>query len=246
LSKSFMFNALEENDMNIVIGAMKEIVVGPMERVIKQGEDGDCLMLIESGTFHCMVAPPDGEESCTRVCGENDIFGELSVLYGELREASFEAQTKAICWRLDRDTFNAIVKQASMKKRQRYEAFLSKVPLLADMSDHERSQIADAIVSETFEVGEVIIRQGDVGNKFYIIEEGEAEVLLNDTKIEIMSGKWGYSAGEYFGELALIRDQPRKVTVKTTTAVKALSVDGNSFKRLLNVEELVNRSKDYA
>ena len=51
-------------------------------------------------------------------------FGELSLLYNAPRAASIKAKTAALCWGLDRSTFNNIVKDAAVKKRQKYEDFL--------------------------------------------------------------------------------------------------------------------------
>jgi len=73
---------------------------------------------------------------------------------------------------LDRTTFNLIVKDAAMRKREKYESFLKTVKLLETMDVYERSQIADAIKEQTFQPGEAIIRQGEPGNCFYIVVDG--------------------------------------------------------------------------
>lgn len=57
-------------------------------------------------------------------------------------------------WRLDRDTFNHIVKDAAARKREKYETFLSGVKILHSMDPYERSQIADALKSEVFHNGD--------------------------------------------------------------------------------------------
>ena len=84
------------------------------------------------------------------------------------------------------------------------------------------------------------VSQGEEGKKFYIIEDGEAVANKNGT--QVMS----YSPGDYFGELALIRNQPRAATVTAKTPCKLLSVDSGSFKRLLNVNDLLERANKYA
>lgn len=61
-----------------------------------------------------------------------------------------------------------------MKKRKRYETFLSKVELLDTMEPYERSKIADVIKTRDYKKGEYIIREGEKGNTFYFIEKGEA------------------------------------------------------------------------
>jgi len=124
------------------------------------------------------------------------------------------------------------------KKRSRYEIFLEKVPILGSIDAYERSQIADALKVETFAEGEKIVNQGDVGNKFYILEQGEATATKGDETL------LSYSPGDYFGELALLRNQPRAATVTAKGEVKVLTLDSRSFKRLLNVNDLLERTKD--
>lgn len=239
LKKSFLFSSLEDQDLTILIGAMKEVLLEPKERCINQGDDGDFLFVIEDGKLNCVIRQTDGSEKVVKECGKNDVFGELALLYNCPRAASVESQEKCTLWQLDRDTFNHIVKEAAQKKRQRYDSFLSKVPLLGSMDTYERSQLADALRTVTFEVGDTIVTQGDAGDSFYIIEEGEAIADKNGS--EVMS----YGVGDYFGELALIRNQPRAATVKAKSLVKALSIDSGSFKRLLNVADLLERSSKY-
>lgn len=224
--------------MTIVIGAMKEVIAEPRQRVIVQGAEGDFLFVIEAGRADCIIKI-DGTDKVVKTCEPGDVFGELALLYNCPRAATVEAQEKCTLWQLDRDTFNSIVKEAAQKKRQRYDTFLAKVPLLTSMDAYERSQLADALKPEMFTDGAAICTQGEVGNKFYIIEEGEA-VASKGGQI-VMS----YSSGDYFGELALIRNQPRAATVSAKGATKVLSLESRSFKRLLNVQDLLDRSTKY-
>jgi cAMP-dependent protein kinase regulator len=235
LTASFMFANLEANDLNIVIGAMKEVSVGVDENVINQGDSGDFLFVIESGKFDCIK-----DDKVVKTCQSGDVFGELALLYNCPRAATVKSKEKGVLWQLDRETFNAIVKEAAQKKRQRYDTFLAKVPLLSSMDAYERSQLADALRSESFDNGQTIVSQGEVGNKFYIIEEGEAVAKKNG--VEVMS----YAVGDYFGELALIRNQPRAATVTCKGNAKMLSIDKGSFHRLLKVDDLLERSAKYS
>jgi len=60
--------------------------------------------------------------------------------------------------------------QESMKRRALYETFLAKVPCLEKLLPYERYKIADALEPCTFEDGQLIINQGDEGDRFYLIE----------------------------------------------------------------------------
>src|SRR5271169_3824188 len=75
-----------------------------------------------------------------------------------------------------------------------YETFLSTVPLLSGLNTWEKAKIADALETEVFESGEVVISQGDVGEYFYLVESGEAEVIIQGRGVVRQ-----YKRGDYFG-----------------------------------------------
>lgn len=238
LSKSFLFAALEDNDMTVCIGAMSEVNAAAAEKVINIGDQGDFLFVIESGKLDCVIKV-DGADKVVKTCEAGDVFGELALLYNCPRAATVQAREACVLWKLDRDTFNNIVKEAAQKKRQRYDTFLAKVPLLSNMDAYERSQIADALKIESVVDGHVIFKEGDVGDKFYMIEEGAAAATKGGNQV------MAYSTGDYFGELALLRNQPRAATISAKGATKLLSIDSRSFKRLLNVADLMERATKY-
>jgi cAMP-dependent protein kinase regulator len=240
LSRSFMFSALDGAEFNIIIGAMSEVNVGPGEKIINRGDDGDSLYVIEAGSFDCSIKDPETEaEKVVKTCKGGDVFGELALLYNCPRAATVTSTEASVVWSLDRETFNHIVKEGAQNKRNRYDAFLAKVPLLGSMDSYERSQLADALRVENVEDGATIVTQGEVGEKFYIVEEGTL-VALKDG-IPVMD----YAVGDYFGELALINHQTRAATVMAKCPAKLLSIDSTTFKRLLNVNDLVERAAKY-
>ena len=135
-------------------------------------------------------------------------------------------------------TFNHIVKDASAKKRQQYEKFLSTVSVLSNMDHYERSKLADAIKEVSFSANEVIITKGETGDSFYILVEGEAYATLDSNEVVK-----NYTSGDYFGELALIKGEPRAANVIAKTNIKVISLDRKSFKRLLGpLTEILKRN----
>lgn len=88
-----------------------------------------------------------------------EAFGELSLLYNAPRAATIIAKVDSVCFALDRECFNNIVKDSAMKKRESYEAFLGKVELLDQMDPYEKSKIADALKPLKFKEGEYIVRE---------------------------------------------------------------------------------------
>jgi cAMP-dependent protein kinase regulator len=76
------------------------------------------------------------------------------------------------------------------------------------MDIYERSKFADAVKEQKVVAGEKIITKGEEGETFYILLEGEAQATLDDNKVVM-----NYGPGDYFGELALLRGEPRAANV---------------------------------
>jgi len=122
LKTSFLFSTLESKDIDTIIGAMQEKVCEKCSRLINQGDDGDCLYVVEQGQVNCYKKPSkDAEEVLVKECKAGDAFGELALLYNCPRAASVDAFEKCLLWSLDRETFNHIVRDAASKRRERYE-----------------------------------------------------------------------------------------------------------------------------
>lgn len=89
LEESFMFSALSEKDKNIVLDAMKEENFKKGDRVIKEGDDGDVLFVVESGLYNCTkVFPGNTEPTNLRNYEPGEAFGELALLYNAPRAAT--------------------------------------------------------------------------------------------------------------------------------------------------------------
>merc|ERR1719359_264723 len=157
--------------MEIILMAMKETPCVAGTKLITEGENGDYLFVIEKGNLEC-IKNIGGEDKVVKVVNEGDVFGELALLYNCPRAANVVAKNQCVCWQLDRDTFNNIVSDSAMKRRERYDKFLQSVTILSSVDAYERSQIADSLVSETFSAGQYVVKQDDPGNKFYIVETG--------------------------------------------------------------------------
>lgn len=96
------------------------------------------------------------------------------MLYNAPRAATITANEDCLLWKLDRDTFNHIVKDASSKRREKYESFLAIVPIFETMEPYERSKLADAFTETHVNAGEFIIREGEEGSELFLLQEGIA------------------------------------------------------------------------
>ena len=244
--QSFIFNSLEDQDFTQVIDAFEEKRFNAGDYVIKEGDQGDVVYLVDTGELDCEKTFKKGDKPTflkTYYPGES--FGELALLYNAPRAATIKAKTDCILWALDRGTFNNIVKEAAVKKREKYENSLKNVPILSTIDHYELGQICDAVNSAKAKKGDYIIKQGEKGDKFYILDEGEAYAAKVFNPGEEEQNVKDYKKGDYFGELALLRDEPRAASVIAKTDCKLITLDRLAFKRLLGpLEKLLQRNSE--
>ena len=240
--KSFMFNSLDEKDLTVVIDAMEEKTFNRNDSVIEQGEDGDELFVVGEGKLHWYKSEK-GETNLIRTYTVGDYFGELALLYNAPRAATIKAcKNNVVLYSLDRLTFNHIVKDAAIKRREKYEDILRKVKVLDSIDKVERDKLIDSIAEVKFKANDYIIKQGEHGNKFYFIMEGKAraeKVIKNQPPIKVKD----YDIGDYFGEVSLLKDQPRAASVIAVTDVSTLFMDRKMFDRILGpLKDILKRN----
>lgn len=87
--------------------------------------------MLDKGKLDCFKKfSPNADDTYLKTYVPGEAFGELSLLYNAPRAASIKATEDSVCFGLDRDCFNSIVKESSIKKRQKYEGFLNRVEIL--------------------------------------------------------------------------------------------------------------------
>jgi hypothetical protein len=97
------------------------------------------------------------------------------------------------------------------------------VPLLGLLPEPTLEALARATVRVEAAPGDVVIREGDPGDLFYVIESGEVEVTKDGRRVATLG------PGDFVGEIALLRDVPRTATVTATTATVFQALDRATF-----------------
>ena len=100
---------------------------------------------------------------------------------------------------------------------------LTGVPIFAPLPGGSLEHIASRLVPLRLEPGAVVVREGDEGDRFYILAEGELEVTQEGAHLRDVQ------PGDYFGEIALLRDVPRTATVTAKTDAVLYALDRDEF-----------------
>lgn len=238
LSNNIMFSHLERDQLSKIFSAMFEVKYNASETIFRQGDEGDKFYVVEKGecdVFTLQAGEP--QHVAAHIAGS--AFGELALIYGSPRSSTVKARTDIILWAIDRVAFRSIVMETTMRARIIYESFLEKVPILAHLTKGERATVADSLTTEQYWDGDIIVKQDDPGDKFYIIVEGSVEISRFNEPI----GKLEVS--QYFGEIALLTNRSRSATITAMGNTKCVCLDRGSFNRLLGpIEDILRRNME--
>ncbi len=222
--------------------------------IIRQGDDPDQFFILTKGEVEIIRQYPDGSEVLVAKVSEGGFFGEIGLLKHAKRVATVRAKTDVEVMTMGAASFQRWL-DSSVISRQELDAIvdermetveslqpLETSPDTADETFEEESarvkgfpqMPAQSVAGmKNFEPGEIIIREGDAADKFFIIAKGTVEVYYHqdgdkDTVIARLSD------GNYFGEIGLLEGGKRTATVRAATAVTLLVFDRETFGRWIS------------
>jgi voltage-gated potassium channel len=107
---------------------------------------------------------------------------------------------------------------------------LRGIPLFAELDDRALRRVAELVNEFEAPAGWLLVEVGQPGSGMFVLEEGTVEVQTPDGR------EWDLGPGDFFGELALLTDQPRKARVQAKTPVRCLAISRMDFSKLLQEE----------
>ncbi len=108
------------------------------------------------------------------------------------------------------------------------EIELREVPLFSEMDEQEVAGIRSIMDELRFKPGQVIIREGEIGDLFYVITEGHADVLIRDANgSDVILHEAG--PGDFFGELSMLTNEPRSALVRAVDPLTTLVLERDEF-----------------
>jgi serine/threonine protein kinase/CRP-like cAMP-binding protein len=234
LEDCYLFAGAEQRETVADFCIKEEPIPGCV--IVKQGDEGNKFYIIQSGTFSFyvndkLVGTTDSERKTTKY------FGELALLYNSPRlatvvcESNQKGQQKPILWSIDSSTFKSVLASQAEQLREQKRKALETVPLLnGKLTTEQMNRIIEAVELLHFFKGEEILKKGAKGDTCFFIQKGIVECTrIGPTEL----GRSELGPGMYFGERALLREEPRTADVTALTDVVVMALDRGSFEDIL-------------
>lgn len=227
-----LFEELSDEELQTLVDSTECIDLSKGEKVVEQHAQGRYLYFVQIGTIdmYCETA----QHSKGKVT-PGQVFGEMALLYGQDYPMSFIADDKSRLWRLEQHTFRACLARHTRTRDADILSCLRKVDLFQSLSEKSLQKFAASLTRVHFSQGDPIVRKGESGEIFYVIESGKVKV--HDIGIgDSQSSEQVLKEGDSFGERALLTGEPRAASISALTDVVTLAMDRKTFE--INLGEL--------
>jgi len=244
LSKVSVLSGLSDEQLYRLVPLLETITYGRGSYVIREGELGDAFYIVESGMFAVERNGRllDDEKSRMR---EGDSFGGASLLDRTvtMRTADVRCLEDGDVLRMTKADFVANLGHLEDIRNMWHLVALRRTKLFSHLPESKLLEIAAASGKAQFRKGDLIIKHGERGDKFYIIEKGTCEVIGTSGKVLNRM-----DAGTPFGEAALLSESKRTASVQVVSEqCSVLSLQRSEFHTLLGnlKSELKNVASGY-
>lgn len=247
-------STLTQDQLVEVSRSIQPQIFQPGSSIIRQGETGDKFYILLNGQADVYLNMPGGGELLVNHLKPGQYFGEMALLGGGVRAATVKAFSDGpvSVVALDEKAFSSLVND-SRSLREELMGLVEKRNMfnqLLTLSSLEEKTLA-SILRETkpviYEAGREIIRQGEVGGSFYLLLDGQVDILIKDERGgEVLVNQ--LSEGSYFGEMALMGDKRRVATVRVSKghSAKVLALSAQEFEQLTASSEQFKTDVDNA
>ncbi len=170
--------------------------------------------------------------------GPGDLFGEMTCMNFYPRSATVIAETDVLAYEMLRNVLDIMMKNKTFKaqvdetyRRRALENHLRGVPMFADLSPDFIEHLKEKVELQRFAPGQVIARQGDVADSFYLVRIGFVKISENYPGGELVLAY--LSRGDYFGEIGLLGGGVRTANCTALDHVEVVKIPGDDFRQMV-------------
>ncbi|MWV47177.1 cyclic nucleotide-binding domain-containing protein [Paenibacillus sp. HJL G12] len=213
------------------------------DSLIVEGSYGNSCYFIMSGQVQVVSRNLVGQSVTLDVLGEGELIGEVALFLEEKRTSGVQAIGEVKALRLEQNAFSRLAAASPMfheslsfsARIRTMHAMLSKATIWAAIPNAELRGLAEVTVRRKVYKGDVIVAEGVMADRFYMIAEGRFEVRTGRKKKAI------YEAGDYFGEMDLLTGEAQTGTVTALENGELMVMGRDEFHFVLQQYEPVRR-----
>ena len=208
------------------------------DMVMRQGDAGDSLFLVASGELRVFVNTPAGPKDVAHLF-ENTLFGEMALITGQPRTASVAVVGEADVIEVSKSALMQVTAGVSsvrealdrFSRERLIKNLLQTSPLFVPFTKSQQGELLRRFEGHEMQAGVDIVREGERGQGLFLILAGEVDVISHATSANPVNLA-RLRAGDMFGEMSLVTDQPTSATVRAATATTVLYLAREYVERL--------------
>lgn len=227
-----LFAELKEEDLTELCKHIKLRRFMKNSPIVRQGDAGDNFYTIVSGKAKIVVTGNNGAEKILGTLSTGDSFGETALIEKGPRTASIITLTQTAVFEISREGFEKFLASNTENREKitgkiRLGKMLLASSVFSFMSQKQIAYLIKNLKPEKIKAGTVVFKQGDEGNKFYLIQEGNIHLERFDNSLKTLDIV--LKPGNFFGEMALVKNIPRTATAEAVSDSLLFTLDKESF-----------------
>ena len=238
LEQATPFTLLTRDEQERLAAQMTECFLSAGETLFERGDAGDAFYVVASGRARVVGRDPAGREISLSVMKRGDHFGEIALIENVPRTATVRAAEDLVLLRLSREDFLDFVREyphvrVALERFLRdfsTRDFLRQFTAMAAVPAELLRQVLEQLDERTVEAGGVVVHEGEVPDRFYIVRDGMLEVSARENGNEHIIRAIG--PGEFFGEIAFSHNSLRTATVVARTKTSLYTLSREAFEKI--------------
>lgn len=207
--------------------------------IIREGDPGDACFIVASGSVDIVTRDLIGQEIALATLGAGNHFGEVALVGEGQRTATVRAVDDVTLYVLQRPEFLRLEEScpsfAQQVRRnvgiQTTEAFLRRSSPFSNLPWESVRGIAGQMKRLWVATEGIILREGDEGDRFYLIRRGRVEILRDGHRVQTLE------TGDFFGEIALLAKTKRTATVRALVDTELLTLSKAELEAIVQQHE---------
>jgi CRP-like cAMP-binding protein len=211
---------------------LRIIEVPSGKKIIVEGDKGTEFFTIVKGKVNVTKRLKSGAQRSVATLEIGDSFGEVALIEDTYRTATVRAITKTFLIKLDKKGFDKFIKKSGIDKEKITDMIgiskiLMNIQMFSFFNPSQINSLISKLQSANFNKDEMIFKQNDLGDKFYIIQDGE--ILIQHSEDGKITLEKTLFKGDYFGEIALIKNISRTASVISLSQSRTFYLTKQNF-----------------